>query len=136
MKSKAWLYLVVYIAIFTSAFVTAHFLITHSPPKYRSLNMEAVSYAFLAYAIYLFTTPYFFKKIAIMSYGKGILFMCLGMLIAGFFIWLVFGDGNYSSGFYEYEFVSAGLWFGLFNAGFMCFIRFWKSFQAQHKGKG
>jgi hypothetical protein len=133
---RAVKYLLIYLFIVCAGFIGAHFLIIMQPPNTSvgiHINGVVVLLALLAYLIYFFVTPYFFKKIARMSYGKGMLFMCLGMLIAGFFIWLAFGDGDYSTDFYEYEFVSAGLWFCLFNAGFMCCIRFRKSFLAEHK---
>ena len=136
MKSPAVKYLLIYLLIVCTVFIVAHFLIINQPPN-RSVGIHIngliVLLAFFSYVVYGVVTPYFFKKMLTISYGKGILYMCLGMIIAGFFIWLLFGDGDYSSDFYPYEFVSAGLWFCVFNAGYMASLRFWRSFREQHK---
>lgn len=126
-------YLIAYIAVFSFAFIFFHILIDNLEPTYRSLNGLAILYALLAYLIYLITTPFFYMKIGSMSFIKGLLFMCLSMIIGGFFIWLAFGDGNYSPDFYQYEFVSAGLWFGLCNSVAMCSVWLWKSGKEKHK---
>jgi hypothetical protein len=129
----AVLYLISYIAFFSLSFIFFHILIDNLEPTYRSLNGLAILYALLAYLIYLISTPLFYMKIGDMSFVKGFLLMCLSMIIGGFFIWLAFGDGDYSPEFYPYEFVSAGLWFGFCNAVAMCSVWLWKSAKEKQK---
>lgn len=132
-QKNAIFYLIAYVVVFSFAFIFFHVLIANLEPTYRSLNGFAILYALASYLIYLISTPLFYMKIGNMSFIKGFLFMCLSMIIGGFFIWLAFGDGDYTPEFYPYEFVSAGLWFGICNVGMMCFVRFWKSFKTKHK---
>lgn len=135
MSLSGIIYWALYLVLVIITFGTFHFLITDLEPTYRSLNMLALFYVLLSYFIYAAITPLFFMKLARVSYGMGWVYMCLSTIVAGFLIWLGFGDGDYSPEFYEYEFVTAGIWFGFVNTVAMGFIRFRKSFREKHNTK-
>src|SRR5688500_15982325 len=109
MSKQTAIYLSLYLAIFIANFAIFH-LLSVDGESFLSGGLAVASCWLLAYIIFIVTTPWFYKKIATMSYGRGFLMMCIAMIPGGLCIWIVFGNGDYPGSFMKYEFVCAGLW--------------------------
>lgn len=128
--AKRWL--IGYLTGFTAVFIAGHLIINRPAEIRQGIHIDGINVltAFLSYVLFVALTPLFYAKILPATYWGGFIRMILGMSLAGFFIWLLFGSGDYPPEFYPYEFASAGLWFGFINTGMMAGIRFYRNFSA------
>ncbi|MBL7898441.1 MAG: hypothetical protein JNJ99_07895, partial [Crocinitomicaceae bacterium] len=83
--SKSVLHLFFYLFITGGTFIAAHFLIAyeiaHEPLRQGiHINGLVLIYSAISYVLYGIVTTVFFYKISSVSYLKGFLLMCLGMI--------------------------------------------------------
>lgn len=113
--------ILIYLVLIILTFIAGHFIIEGLGSAYRRINGFAILTAFSCYLVFIVASLLFWVFGIKLSVGKGFLYFALSMTIAGFLIWLGFGNGNYPNEFMPYEFVSAGIWFGFVNALGMVF---------------